>query len=158
MKGDAMNHPSTPLRSYRILIIGLVAMVVVLGIAFIILVIGNAGSQVDLGEVDVLANSSDECVTCHREASPGIVNQFSHSSMAAAEVTCRDCHEVKADYPGAVEHEGGFVLAAPTTSMCEKCHQAEVAQYCQSRHSLPAYVAVAGSKDLSSQSMAMYQA
>ena len=153
-----MNHPSTPLRSYRILIIGLVAMVVVLGIAFIILVIGNAGSQVDLGEVDVLANSSDECVTCHREASPGIVNQFSHSSMAAAEVTCRDCHEVKADYPGAVEHEGGYVLAAPTTSMCEKGHQAEVAQYYQSRHSLPAYVAVAGSKDLSAQSMAMYQA
>src|SRR4030065_2520429 len=133
MKGDAMNHPATPLRSYRILIIGLVAMVVVLGIAFIILVIGNAGSQVDLGEVDVLANSSDACVTCHREASPGIVNQFSHSSMAAAEVTCRDCHEVESSYPRAVEHEGANILAPPTTARCEKCHEAEVAQFYQSR-------------------------
>ncbi len=78
--------------------------------------------------------------------------------MAAAEVTCRDCHEVKADYPGAVEHEGDYVLASPTTAMCEKCHEAEVAQYYQSRHSLPAYVAVAGSTELNPNLLAMYQA
>ena len=78
--------------------------------------------------------------------------------MAAAEVTCRDCHEVAAGYPGAVEHEGSYVLAAPTTAKCQKCHEAEVAQFYQSRHSLPSYVAVAGSKDLSPNLMAMYQA
>jgi len=140
------------------LIIGLIAVIVVLGVALIILVIGHAGAQVNLGEVDVLANSSDECVTCHRNATPGIVNQLSHSSMAAADVTCRDCHEVASDYPSAVEHEGVYVLAAPTTAMCKKCHQAEVTQFYQSRHSLPAYVAVAGSKELSPALMAMYQA
>jgi hydroxylamine dehydrogenase len=153
-----MDRLTKPFRSLRILIIGLVVVMVVLGIALIILVISHAGTQVKLGAVDILANSSDECVTCHREATPGIVEQLSHSSMAAAEVTCRDCHEVKADYPGAVEHEGSYVLASPTTAMCQKCHQAEVAQYYQSRHSLPAYVAVAGSKDLSPTLMAMYQA
>jgi hydroxylamine dehydrogenase len=153
-----MDRFTKPLRSLRIMIISLVVVMVVLGIALIILVISHAGTQVKLGAVDILANSSDECVTCHREATPGIVEQLSHSSMAAAEVTCRDCHEVKADYPGAVEHEGSYVLASPTTAMCQKCHQAEVAQYYQSRHSLPAYVAVAGSKDLSPTLMAMYQA
>ncbi len=153
-----MDRFTKPLSTLRILIIGLVAVMAVLGVALIILVIGHAGTQVDLESVDVLANSSDDCVTCHREESPGIVNQFSHSAMAAAEVTCRDCHEVKADNPGAVEHEGSYVLAAPTTSMCQKCHEDEVAQFMQSRHSLPAYVAVAGSKDLSSNLMAMYQA
>jgi hypothetical protein len=158
MKGGAMNHPSKPFNTYRILIIGLVAMIVVLGVALIILVISHAGAQVNLGQVDVLARSSDDCVTCHREATPGIIDQFSHSAMAAAEVTCRDCHEVKADYPGAVAHEGAYILATPSTAKCQKCHEAEVAQYYQSRHSLPAYVAVAGSKDLSSTLMAMYQA
>ena len=153
-----MNQPSKPLSSLRILIIGLIAVIVVLGVALIILVIGHAGAQVNLGEVDVLANSSDECVTCHRNATPGIVNQLSHSSMAAADVTCRDCHEVASDYPSAVEHEGVYVLAAPTTAMCKKCHQAEVTQFYQSRHSLPADVAVAGSKELSPALMAMYQA
>lgn len=153
-----MSQPLTRLNSFRLLIIGLVAVMVVLGIALIILVISHAGTKVELGGVDVLVNSSDECVTCHRGATPGIVEQLSHSSMAAAEVTCRDCHEVKADYPGAVEHEGSYVLAAPTTAMCQKCHEAEVAQFYQSRHSLPAYVAVAGSKELSPALMAMYQA
>jgi len=153
-----MNQPSKPLSSLRILIIGLIAVIVVLGVALIILVIGHAGAQVNLGEVDVLANSSDECVTCHRNATPGIVNQLSHSSMAAADVTCRDCHEVASDYPSAVEHEGVYVLAAPTTAMCKKCHQAEVTQFYQSRHSLPADVAVAGSKELSPALIAMYQA
>ena len=71
---------------------------------------------------------------------PGIVEQYGHSSMAGAEVSCQDCHEVKADYPGAEEHEGTYVLGSPTTAMCEKCHQ-EVAQFNHSRHGLPAYVA-----------------
>ena len=153
-----MDRFTKPLSKLRILIIGLVAVIAVLGVALIILVIGHAGAKVDLESVDILANSSDDCVTCHREESPGIVNQFSHSAMAAAEVTCRDCHEGKADYPGALEHEGAYVLAAPTTAMCQKCHEDEVAQFMQSRHSLPAYVAVAGSTDLSSNMMAMYQA
>ena len=153
-----MDRSAKPLSTLRILIIGLVAVIVVLGVALIILVISHAGTKVDLGGVDVLASSSDECVTCHKEKTPGIVDQFSHSAMAAAKVTCRDCHEVKADYPGAVEHEGSYILATPTTAKCQKCHESEVAQYYQSRHSLPAYVAVAGSKDLSPTLLAMYQA
>jgi len=153
-----MNQPSHRLSSLRTLIIGVVAVVVVLGVVLILLAIGRAGTAVDLREIDVLANSSDECVTCHRDATPGIVNQFSHSTMAAAEVTCRDCHEVAADYPGAVEHEGDTILAAPTTARCEECHEDEVAQYYQSRHSLPSWVAVVGSVDLSPNLLAMYQA
>jgi hypothetical protein len=42
--------------------------------------------------------------------------------------------------------------------MCQQCHQAEVAQFNQSRHSIPAWVAVNGSKDLSPALMTMYQA
>ncbi len=153
-----MKLPSIPLKSLRILVIGLLAVILVLGVAFIILVIGQAGKQVNLAQVDVLANSTDECVTCHREATPGIVSQFSHSGMAAAQVTCRKCHEVQANYPGAIEHEGAYILAAPTTAMCQNCHAEEVAQFYQSRHSLPAYVAVDGSKNLSPTLLAMYKA
>lgn len=77
--------------------------------------------------------------------------------MAAAEVACVDCHAVPADYPEAVEHEGVYVLASPTTAMCQECHEDEVAQYYQSRHSLTSYVAVAGSQDLSPELMEFYQ-
>lgn len=145
------------LKPARTLVIGLVSVILVIGLALIVMIISRAGQNPQPGEVDALANSSDSCVTCHRNSSPGIVAQYGRSSMAAANVTCRNCHEVNKDYPGAVEHEGTFVLQSPTSARCEKCHQAETAQFNQSRHSLPAYVAFAGSKDLPPEMMKQYQ-
>jgi len=142
----------------RLLIVGLVVVIVVLGLAVVMLTVGRSSAPVAPGEVDALANSSDRCVTCHRNTTPGIVQQYGHSTMAAANVTCQDCHTVATNYPGAKEHEGVWVLGQPTTAMCEKCHTAEVAQFNQSRHALPAYVAVAGSKELSPKLIEMYNA
>lgn len=156
-----MTQPETPnvWRSARILIFGLVAVIIVLGLALILMVISRSGAPAATVErVDALANSNDECVTCHRRTTPGIVAQYGHSSMAAAEVACRDCHEVQADYPAAVEHEGTYVIGSPTAAMCQKCHQQEVAQFNQSRHALPAYVAYAGAKDLPAELLAAYEA
>jgi len=152
-----MSEADSVWRSARTLILGLVVVIVVLGAALIVMAIGRSGTQVEALQVNALANSDNACVVCHRSTTPGIVEQFGHSTMAEANVTCQQCHEVKSDYPGAVEHEGTYVLASPTTAMCEKCHTTEVAQYYQSRHSLPAYVAFAGSKDLSPQLLAMYE-
>jgi hypothetical protein len=146
------------MRSTRVLVIGLVAVILVLGFAFIVSVIGRATTPAGTGRVNVLANSDDKCVTCHANTTPGIVEQYGHSTMAAAEVTCQNCHEVKADYPGAVEHEGTYVLNSPTTAMCEKCHSAEVAQFQQSRHGLPAYVAMWGTETLDEALLASFEA
>jgi hydroxylamine dehydrogenase len=153
------NEPQSPGHFMRVLIIGLVAVIVVLGFALIMLAIGGSRASMPAAEqrVDALANSTDQCVVCHRRTTPGIVSQYGHSTMAAAEVTCRDCHEVSADYPGAVEHEGTYVLNQPTTAMCQTCHTQEVAQFEQSRHGLPAYVAFAGSADLSPELLAQYE-
>ncbi len=142
----------------RTWLFGLLAVVVVVGLAFVMVSI-TSGSKPDTEEpVDALANSNDECVVCHRKSTPGIVQQYGHSTMAAAEVGCRDCHQVKKGYPGAVEHEGDYILASPSTAMCQQCHQAEVAQYNASRHGLPSYVAFAGAQDLSEELLAAYQA
>jgi len=146
------------LRTARVLIFSLVVVIIILGAALIVMAIGRSGTPVETETVNVLANSKDECVVCHSRTSPGIIEQYGHSTMAAAEVSCRDCHEVQAGYPGAEEHEGAQVLRSPTAAMCEKCHTAEVAQYNQSRHGLPAYVAYAGSKDLPPDLLAAYEA
>jgi hydroxylamine dehydrogenase len=159
-----MAHPSESsgsgnlLRTGRVLIIGLIAVIVVVGLALVVLAIGQPAVPPETERVNALANSQDECVTCHRRTTPGIVEQYGVSSMAAAEVTCRNCHEVTADYPNAVEHEGTYVLNQPTPAMCQQCHTNEVAQFNQSRHSLPAYVAYAGTQDLTPELLAMYQA
>ncbi len=157
---DASDHPRA-LRSSRVLIISLTATIVVLALALILLTIarsGAGGGQAADERVNVLVNSKDACVTCHRRSTPGIVEQYGHSTMAAAEVRCQNCHEVEAEYPGAVAHEGTFVLATPTTAMCKKCHSQEVAQFNQSRHALPAYVAVVGAEALSPAHLQQYEA
>ena len=149
----------TPRRLPRLLVAGLVVVVVVLGLAMLILAVGQSRTTAEQAEaVDALATSRDDCVVCHRQSTPGIVEQYGQSTMAAAEVGCRDCHEVASDYPGAVEHEGTFVLNQPTPARCERCHSSEVAQFDQSRHSLPAYVAMTGTAGLSADHLAMYQA
>jgi hydroxylamine dehydrogenase len=153
-----MSEGKSPLRTARALIIGLAAVIVVLGAALIIMAIGRSGTQVPLEQINVLADSNDPCVVCHRRTTPGIVEQYGHSRMAAANVSCQQCHVVQSNYPSAEEHQGAYILRSPTTAICQNCHGVEVAQFYQSRHSLPAYVAFAGSKDLSPQLLAMYQA
>jgi len=150
---------SKVIRTARILLIGAIVTIVILGLAVVAMVIGTTAGRD--GEVfdrpDALATSQDECVTCHREESPGIVYQFGHSTMAAAEVSCHDCHEVDKDYPGSVLHEGAFVLTQPTSLKCQRCHEQEVGQYLQSRHALPAYVAYAGAQILSAAQLEEYR-
>ena len=141
-------HTKSPWNASRLLIVALLVIIVVLGLALVVQAIGKAGQPSEAGQVNVLENSKEDCVTCHRNSTPGIVEQYGHSTMAGANVSCKDCHEVKADYPGATEHEGTYVLSSPTAAMCAKCHGQEVAQFEHSRHGIPAYVAVFGSEGL----------
>lgn len=155
-----MSQSQPQRNTFRLLIIGTIAVVIVVGLALVIMAITQTETAVSTTEerVNVLADSDNECVECHENSTPGIVEQYGHSTMAAAEVTCEDCHEVDEDYPDAVAHEGTFVLGTPTTAMCEDCHQAEVAQFNQSRHAIPAYVAYAGSENLTPEQRAAYEA
>lgn len=146
-----------PWWSGRVLVAGLVGTLVVLGLAVVVLSIGRGVPGEGPQRIDALATSKDRCVTCHRNTTPGIVQQYGFSTMAAAGVTCNDCHAVRQDAPLAVEHYGTWVVAQPTTASCAKCHPSEVAQFVQSRHGLPAYVAFAGSKVLSPELLAQYQ-
>ncbi|MCO6449158.1 MAG: hypothetical protein J5I90_00090 [Caldilineales bacterium] len=156
----ASNSQESVLKRYRVLIFAVAVIIVVIGLALIALAIAQSQAVVAQGpdKVNALANSNDECVVCHKNTTPGIIEQYGHSSMAAAEVSCQDCHVVKQDYPGAIEHEGVYVLNSPTAAICERCHKAEVAQFNSSRHALPAYVAYAGSADLDPNLLAQYEA
>ncbi|NLX09323.1 MAG: nitrate reductase [Chloroflexi bacterium] len=142
----------------RVLVIGLVGVIIVLGLILIIMAVADRQAVESGARVDALASSSNDCVTCHRNTTPGIVQQYGVSTMAAADVDCEDCHEVEEDYPGAIAHEGTFVLNSPTTAMCESCHAAEVAQYYQSRHAIPAYAAMVGLEGLTEEQLAQYNA
>ncbi len=143
----------------RVLILAVVAVLVVIGVTLVVMALGGSDEAAEgVERVNALANSDNACVKCHERSTPGIVQQYGHSTMAAANVKCEDCHEVKADYPGAVEHEGTWVLNSPTTAMCETCHRQEVRQYNASRHGIPAYVAMVGLAGLTEEQLAIYDA
>ncbi len=152
-----MSESNSLIRSMRMLLIGLVAVILVLGLALMALAIGRAATPAERARVNALARSDNECVECHREETPGIIEQYGHSSMAVAEVTCEDCHVVELGYPGSVEHEGLYVLRSPSTAMCNQCHEEQVAGFNQSRHALPAYVAMTGTEPLTPAQLALYE-
>ena len=145
------------LRSVRAAILSLIIVIVVLGFALVVLAIGRQTSgDAAPKRVNALERSKDECVKCHRKATPGIVVQYGFSTMAAAEVTCRNCHEVGGDYPGAKKHEGTFVIS-PTPALCGKCHAVEKGQFYASRHAAPAYAALQGVDGFTPEQLQMYK-
>ena len=110
-------QPRGWLTAGRVLVVGLVGVIIVLGLILVIIAVGDSEEASEgPARVNALANSDNDCVSCHKTSTPGIVEQYGYSTMAAANVKCQDCHEVKSDYPGAVEHEGTYVLASPTTA------------------------------------------
>jgi hypothetical protein len=141
----------------RLLLIGLVSVVLVLGLALMALTIGRAATPAERQQIDALARSENECIQCHRDETPGIIEQYGTSTMAVADVVCQDCHEVKAGYPGSVEHEDTHVLGSPSTAMCNECHEEQVAQFNASRHGLPAYVAMTGIEPLTDDQRTLYE-
>src|SRR5262249_61889032 len=108
---------------------GRVGPLVVVALAVVVRSTGRSPEPTRPGTIDALATSRDACVTCHRKSSPGIVEQYGHSTMAAAGVRCQDCHEVEKDQPGAVAHQRALVLAQPTTPTSAKCHHNAGAQF-----------------------------
>jgi hypothetical protein len=157
-EGNPANEPNSGWQTWRLLIIGIAAVIILVGLVFVVATITNASQPEGEEErVNALANSDDECVVCHRRTTPGIVQQYGVSTMAVAEVNCVDCHEVDEGYPGGVEHEGVYVLPSPSAAMCDRCHTTEVAQFNQSRHALPAFVAYAGIEPLNEEQLALYR-
>jgi len=106
-----------------------------------------------------LDQSTDSCVVCHRDETPGIANQYGESKHFVGDVSCADCHLVEEGYPGGVQHpnEEFFVLPLSSTAQCEACHREQVQEFYLSRHALPAYVAYAGTDPLSEANLELYR-
>jgi len=81
----------------KIWIAGMVVVFILIGFGLVLFSINQSLQPAikSAEPIDALATSQDDCVTCHRDETPGILQQYSISTMAAAEVSCRDCHEVE---------------------------------------------------------------
>ncbi len=102
----------------------------------------NAG---DLSVTNSLAVSrgldevSKECISCHKEEDPGIVNDWRESRHGHVSVSCLDCHQVEKDSPMATQHEtlkgtDVYISALVPPSKCAECHPQEAEQFSSSGH------------------------
>jgi hydroxylamine dehydrogenase len=78
-----------------------------------------------------LAQAPSECVECHKQATPGIVEQHMEGKMGKAGVDCATCH--------GSEHktaEDFNKAKMPTPETCQTCHFNQVKQFKEGKHHL----------------------
>ena len=80
-----------------------------------------------------------ECIDCHKELQPGIINDWKDSRHGHVGVGCLDCHAVDESSPMATQHEtlvgtDIFITALVTTETCGRCHATEAEQFGESGH------------------------
>ncbi len=80
------------------------------------------------------ADVAGKCMTCHKEKSPGLYQQWFMSEHGAHKVTCLNCHAAKEGEPDAYMHHDALIATLVTPKDCGKCHQREAEEVERSYH------------------------
>ena len=79
--------------------------------------------------------SSEGCVECHGNSSPGIVDHWQGSTHAAKGVGCVECHQADTDDVDGFAHYGAHIATVVTPRDCGRCHPEVAAEFERSHHS-----------------------
>ncbi len=75
-----------------------------------------------------------KCMTCHKEKSPGLYQQWYASQHSAHKITCIDCHAAESGDADGFMHEGALIATLVTPKDCGKCHSKEANEVENSYH------------------------
>jgi hydroxylamine dehydrogenase len=75
--------------------------------------------------------AAQECINCHREATPNIVSDWQLSRHSKEDVDCATCHG-----DGHKDSYDVAKAAIPTPETCAQCHDEKVAQFKKGKHAL----------------------
>ena len=78
--------------------------------------------------------SSRQCVDCHIQGTPGIVDHWRDSTHALKGVGCVDCHQAHEDDADAFPHYGYTVATIVTPRDCAVCHGEVAKEFEKSHH------------------------
>jgi hypothetical protein len=70
-----------------------------------------------------------ECVVCHKEATPNIVTDWQLSAHSENDVSCDACHGEEHTAADDVSE-----VSLPTPTLCAECHDEQVAQFSAGKH------------------------
>jgi hydroxylamine dehydrogenase len=90
-------------------------------------------SGIDLHQVSIPA-SSNACVKCHEQSSPGIIDHWKGSTHAEKGVGCVECHQAAAGDADAFNHYGALIATIVTPRDCGRCHKTETEEFMASHH------------------------
>ena len=75
-----------------------------------------------------------KCMTCHKEKSPGLYQQWYMSQHATHKVTCLDCHQADRGDADAYMHYDARIATLVTPKDCGRCHEKEAHEVENSYH------------------------
>ena len=96
-------------------------------VAVLAILVGPAAASVD-------PQVAGKCMTCHKEKSPGLYQQWFTSQHAMHKITCIECHGAKKGDADGFMHEGALIATLVTPKDCGACHQKEQVEVENSYH------------------------
>jgi len=88
------------------------------------------GAAVATTETEV----AGKCMTCHKEKSPGLYQQWYMSQHATHKITCLDCHKADRGDADAYMHYDARIATLVTPKDCGRCHEKEAHEVESSYH------------------------
>lgn len=106
-----------------------------------------AGETPEIGRTLVIergyTKEAAECIECHSDETPGIVENWKLGKMSHAGISCYDCHvaeknSLMASQCEGVQGTGTYISPMVSSGTCERCHPTEVEQFLLSGHAFMA--------------------
>lgn len=95
----------------------------------------TAGSAAQAGTFpSTLSEQSKECIECHKDKTPGIIEHWGSSKHYRANVACYECHRASPKDVDAFKHHGQTIAVIVSPRDCGKCHEKEVEEFTNSHH------------------------
>ncbi|HXV62354.1 MAG TPA: multiheme c-type cytochrome [Vicinamibacteria bacterium] len=92
-------------------------------------------AEVGLAQANVaVPATSQNCVECHGQSTPGIVAHWRGSTHARTGVGCLECHQARDGDADGFSHYGRLIAAVVTPRDCSRCHQQIVDEFSRSHH------------------------
>jgi len=89
----------------------------------------------------ILSDETTECLECHLEATPFVVNDWKRSKHYFNGTGCYECHQSDEANPAAYKHNGYVISTLVTPKQCSNCHPGVVEEYTNSIHSKSGLIA-----------------
>jgi hypothetical protein len=82
----------------------------------------------------VIPATSKQCIDCHQQSTPGIIDHWKGSTHARKGIGCVECHQADKGDADGFDHYGHHIATVPTPLDCSRCHKKEFEEFEHSHH------------------------